>query len=92
MGEGVSGGRGGCPRDTGWCVQHDVDVDQCGSISLRAGRVNVWLVQEIPGIEPAVVVDAPTSGGDLSLVEALDLADSLQQLWAAARSNEPVRV
>lgn len=70
-----------CPRGTWWCTEHMTDFDQCVSapITVSVG-CSVWLQQELPGIEPVVIVDTTPSGAELSLLEASDLADAICEL------------
>lgn len=80
-----------CPRRTPWCTEHDDDNAQCVSPGLHvAAGCCVWLLLEIEGLEPVVVVDAATSGADLTLTEAEALAAALGRLRAAAEAGTAV--
>lgn len=69
-----------CPRSTAWCADHLPDADQCTSEAVKvAAHCYVWLLQELPGIEPTVVVDIGGSN-DLTLAETAVLRRALVDL------------
>lgn len=69
-----------CPRSTAWCAEHLPGADQCTSAPVTiAEHCYVWLLQEIPGIEPTVVVDIGGSN-DLTLAETAVLRRALVDL------------
>lgn len=75
-----------CPRGNTWCTDHEHEADQCSSASIKvAEHCYVWLLQEIPGIEPTVVVDI-ADGNDLTIAEAAVLRRALSDLERLAAS------
>ncbi len=62
-----------------WCGAHDADTGQCVSAPQQAGRVGVWLVAD-PGGSARLAVDAPSSGSELTMAEAVSLARSMSGL------------
>jgi hypothetical protein len=82
-----------CPRSTPWCTQHEHDADQCVSaaVPIAGGHVNVWLLQELAGVEPTITVDGPPAGADLTLDQATELCEALQRLRAAGLADAPVQ-
>lgn len=79
-----------CPRGTTWCSEHEADADQCISTSITvATGCSVWLQQELPGIEPVMVVDTAPSGAELSTAEALALADAVHRLQGLVTGMGP---
>ena len=82
-----------CPessRCAAWCVEHDDETGQCASTALQAGDSSVWLMGELPGLEPVMVVDTPPTGGELTLLQAQDLADAIVLLRRAAYDGTAV--
>lgn len=74
-----------CPRLTSWCTEHEHDANQCISepVDISPG-CSVWLMQEIPGLEPVMVIDTSPAATDLSLGEAGHLAEAIGDLRALA--------
>jgi hypothetical protein len=83
-----------CPVGTPWCTQHlDEPPHWCGSspIDIKGGHCNVWLIQELPGIEPTINIDSRPTDFELTLDQAGDLCDAIQQLRLAAIEHRAVQ-
>ena len=81
-----------CPRGTAWCTEHEPDeADQCVSTPIDVAEFcSVWLLQEKPGHDPVMVVDAAISGADLSMDEAAELSKAVERLRHAALTGTAV--
>ncbi|WP_338183320.1 hypothetical protein [Jatrophihabitans sp.] len=77
-----------CPRGNAWCTEHSDHVDQCVSAALPPDSAScAWVIQEIPGTEPMIVVDGSRP---LSIDEASQLVAAIRTLTTAIRADEPV--
>jgi hypothetical protein len=82
-----------CPINTPWCTEHQEDTDQCVSppIDIEGAHTSFWILQEMPGLEPVIVLDTAPNGAQLSLSQALDVSDAAHQLRIAVLQNRGVR-
>lgn len=79
-----------CPNNTPWCTNHEDDVEPCVSAVITADTSwYVWLLQELEGVEPVIIVDSPPRA-QLSLLGAVELCDAIHELRQAALNNKPV--
>ena len=81
-----------CPRNNAWCTQHLVDEQQCGSLALEVSTsVHVWLLQEMTGLEPVIIVDVPPAAGELSIADAAVLCSAVERLRQAVLTGTAVK-
>lgn len=80
-----------CPNNTPWCTEHQPEDEQCVSPAIKASTsCYVWLLRELEGVEPVIIVDGPPTAAQLSLFEAVELCDAIHELRQAALKNRPV--
>jgi hypothetical protein len=81
-----------CPRRTPWCTDHEDELDQCVSSAIHvSSSCHVWMVCELPGLEPTIIIDGRTSGAELTFQESLQLIDAMARLKQAAMLGTAVQ-